>query len=519
MALNKRQYVDGQTIVTASNLNEIQDCIITIEGSYVPKTRKVAGKALSSDIALSAGDVGAVPTSRTINAKALTGNITLSAADVGAVPVARTVNSKALSSNITLNAADVGAVPTTRKVNNKALSADISLTASDVGAVPTTRTVNGKALSANITLASGDIEDDSDAGGATVKASLSLLKGSLNSFRPNQLKRKWIFIGDSYGHASGSNNGWIDKLVALMGLSSSDYFESAVGGYSFTWEGSQFITLLQNLATTITDKNAITDIVVLGGANDVGQTAEAISNAIADFNTYAYTTFPNAIVRIGMIGGNGDYTKVVSQYSRVKEAYANCGKAQYLNNLEYVFQNRNLIGSDNIHPTADGYNILTNKIFEALNCGCSVIYREFGAPVAPSGYSNITNANFYNVFVNNGITQIAVGNRPGKATTDSTKYFAVQANTPIEISKLPTKLFLPPAIGPENGFVCPCFARVRSTTNNTSYQIKGYATLAAANRTLYFVPNDIILGTTSAFNSCDQIEIDAASFTCASICC
>ena len=181
MALNKRQYVDGQTIVTASNLNEIQDCIITIEGSYVPKTRKVAGKALSSDIALSAGDVGAVPTSRTINAKALTGNITLSAADVGAVPVARTVNSKALSSNITLNAADVGAVPTTRKVNNKALSANISLVASDVGAVPTSRTVNGKALSDNITLASSDIGDDSGAGGTNVKASLAALKGSLNT--------------------------------------------------------------------------------------------------------------------------------------------------------------------------------------------------------------------------------------------------------------------------------------------------------------------------------------------------
>ena len=181
MALNKRQYVDGQTIVTASNLNEIQDCIITIEGSYVPKTRKVAGKALSSDITISAGDVGAVPTSRTINAKALTSNITLSAADVGAVPVARTVNGKALSSNITLSAADVSAVPTTRKVNSKALSEDISLTASDVGAVPTSRTVNGKALSSNITLASSDIGDDSGAGGTNVKASLAALNGSLTS--------------------------------------------------------------------------------------------------------------------------------------------------------------------------------------------------------------------------------------------------------------------------------------------------------------------------------------------------
>ena len=157
MALNKRQYTDGQTIITAANLNEIQDCIIAIEGNYVPKTRTVAGKALSSNITLAASDVGAVPTTRTINSKALSSNITLSAADVGAVPVSRTVNSKALSSNITLTAADVSAVPTTRTVNNKALSSDITLAASDVGAVPTTRTVNSKALSSDITLTSGDI--------------------------------------------------------------------------------------------------------------------------------------------------------------------------------------------------------------------------------------------------------------------------------------------------------------------------------------------------------------------------
>lgn len=164
MALTKRNYVDGQTIITAANLNDIQDHIITVENNYVPKTRTVAGKALSSNITLAASDVGAVPTSRTINAKALTGNITLSAADVGAVPVARTVNGKALSSNITLNAADVSAVPTTR-------------------------TVNGKALSSNITLASGDIGDDSGAGGSTVKASLAALKGSLNTLETYEAYR------------------------------------------------------------------------------------------------------------------------------------------------------------------------------------------------------------------------------------------------------------------------------------------------------------------------------------------
>lgn len=55
----------------------------------------------------------------------------------GYVPTSRKVNNKALTSDITLDAGDVGAVPTTRKVNNKALSSDVTLSASDVGAEPT----------------------------------------------------------------------------------------------------------------------------------------------------------------------------------------------------------------------------------------------------------------------------------------------------------------------------------------------------------------------------------------------
>lgn len=75
-----------------------------------------------------------------------TGAVQLAAADVGAVPTSRTINDKVLSSNITLTAADVGA-----------RASDWMPTAANVGAVPTSRTVNGKALSSNITLTATDV--------------------------------------------------------------------------------------------------------------------------------------------------------------------------------------------------------------------------------------------------------------------------------------------------------------------------------------------------------------------------
>lgn len=108
-AANKA-YVDSKAVTVDTALSST---------STNPVQNKVVNTALS----------GKVPTSRTINGKALSSNITLSAADVGA-----------RASTWTPTASDVGAVPTTRKVNGKALSADITLSASDVGARPSTWT-------------------------------------------------------------------------------------------------------------------------------------------------------------------------------------------------------------------------------------------------------------------------------------------------------------------------------------------------------------------------------------------
>ena len=64
--------------------------------SYVPTTRKINDKALTSDISLTASDVGAA---------------TLDHTHTGYVPIERKVNNKTLSSDISLSASDVGAAP------------------------------------------------------------------------------------------------------------------------------------------------------------------------------------------------------------------------------------------------------------------------------------------------------------------------------------------------------------------------------------------------------------------------
>jgi hypothetical protein len=209
----------------------------------VPTTRKVNNKALSADITLSYSDVGAANEQHNHSADEISSGTlpierggtnastsTQALENLGGVPKTRTVNNKALSSDISLTASDVGAsasghshafstltskpttlsgygitdaVPATRKVNNKALSSDISLTASDVGAaasghshafstltskpttlsgygitdaVPNTRKVNNKALSSDISLTASDVGAATTAQGTKADSALQGVK-------------------------------------------------------------------------------------------------------------------------------------------------------------------------------------------------------------------------------------------------------------------------------------------------------------------------------------------------------
>ncbi len=155
---------DGSEIVVrkklerggVSSFNGRKGEIVPQSGDYtadqvgaVPTSRTVNGKALSSDIVLSAQDVKARPA-----------EWTPTASDVDAVPTSRTVNGKPLSENITLTASDVAARPSTWMPSASDVGArpvDWVPSADQVGAVPVTRKVNGKPLSSDITLTAEDV--------------------------------------------------------------------------------------------------------------------------------------------------------------------------------------------------------------------------------------------------------------------------------------------------------------------------------------------------------------------------
>lgn len=322
-----------------------------------------------------------------------------------------------------------------------------------------------------------------------------------------KIKKRYIFIGDSYAHASGTNAGWVDKIVPILKLSSNDYFSAGVGGAGFATSPVNFLSMIQGLYADIDDPTSITDIVVLGGANDLARNETDVSNAIASFNNYCSTMFVNAKVRIGMIAGSKDPTRIGIQYDRVLRGYVNCGNAEFLNNLQYVLHNYSLIGNDGIHPTNQGYNVLAEKIVEALNGGCSVNYYSHDDLIVPDGYTHAIQSEVA-VNVNNNITNISFGRRFGISASASSAYFAIASGVSKLIGTIPSDY----VIGVQNTNYdawqfnrAKCSALVHSTISDLYYTIDGM--IEIYNKNIYFVSYDAILGTTGAFSSCDSIQI------------
>ncbi|SFN94523.1 phage tail protein [Xenorhabdus japonica] len=145
----------------AETANSNANAAIQDANSRVPSTRKVNGKELVTDIALTANDVDTYDKAHIdilIDEVRDQANAAANIAD-SKVPLTRTVNGKALLSDIKLTASDMNAY-TKGDVDRHIESVNELVNAANNNAdsrVPLTRTVNGKALLTNIKLTASDV--------------------------------------------------------------------------------------------------------------------------------------------------------------------------------------------------------------------------------------------------------------------------------------------------------------------------------------------------------------------------
>ena len=224
----------------------------------------------------------------------------------------------------------------------------------------------------------------------------------------NKTNKKVILITDSYGEQNTDNDitkfFW-ETFKENMGLTQgSTFFHAEQNGAGFG--NNAFLLKLQSLASSITDKDSISDILVCGGWNDsdLSQsygTDEAFNNGIEAFNTYVKANYTNAKVTIAHISwGDPHITHNPSQLfsqmpvsiRRYKEA---CNKYawNFLNGFEYVmhYYNDSYWQSDGNHPNQNGQTLLGNELTRAFVNGSIDTYRLNLTQISESGNAEFTN--------------------------------------------------------------------------------------------------------------------------------
>ena len=197
----------------------------------------------------------------------------------------------------------------------------------------------------------------------------------LNSLINSQIT---ICIGDSYGEGVGNSGiGWAEKLNNFLNYGN-NLINKSLSGTGFLGDNPKtFLTLLQEVEQTITNKNLVKNIIVCGGYNEYKNSAYQtnpanLDNAINQFYDYAKLKFPNAKIYLGFVGNNAEIssngTSIRAQLQDTCFRYKmNNHKFIYMEGIENILHNYDCFSSDNIHPNNMGYGFIGLFIYNAMN--------------------------------------------------------------------------------------------------------------------------------------------------------
>ena len=197
------------------------------------------------------------------------------------------------------------------------------------------------------------------------------LSGSINNIAQDVANiRQGVVNLMMFGDSFLEFGGWGNVLSSIMKAQHSyNYGVSATG---FAREG--FTTFHDQLTQALNDLtpdeiNAVTHVVIGGGINDQWDDPTTL-NANADQMFHdTVAAFPNA--KVYYFANLGDLAMTQNYFDKLRSIknYAMTNGAVVLEGLEYLFLGASsyFIGSDHTHPTALGYTLLGQSIFEAIN--------------------------------------------------------------------------------------------------------------------------------------------------------
>ena len=227
-------------------------------------------------------------------------------------------------------------------------------------------------------------------------------------------------IGDSYGE---QNDGSVTTFFweyfrdALGLTDGTNFFHSFQSGAGFGNE--EYLSQLQNISNSITDKDNITDIFVCGGWNDSDKsqsygTDEAFNNGVNHFKAYIDANYPKARMTLAHISW-GNPQRKPAVYSQMKVSIQRYSEQslkgwRILSGTEHILHryDDNIWQSDYAHPSQLGQNYLGIYLPSAFLSGsCDINYfgvehtvvtanTDFAAEGGHKAYESL-NGNQYNL--------------------------------------------------------------------------------------------------------------------------
>lgn len=205
--------------------------------------------------------------------------------------------------------------------------------------------------------------------GLTLNIKDTVARNDINHLTNEVNSRSFILIGDSFSSgiidANNTGIGWLGHFKEYTKGKYRVYNNQVPLGGAYGFASSRpFIDVIKDCETQVEDKTTITDIVVLGGTNDLGVDSALIEPAIKEFAEYCHTNFPKALVKIGLVG-----TAISSLYGLLPY-YRSCNKygCVFIQDTLCLMNDPSLI-SDGIHLTQAGYNLYDPYICDAILSG------------------------------------------------------------------------------------------------------------------------------------------------------
>lgn len=191
-------------------------------------------------------------------------------------------------------------------------------------------------------------------------------------------RRKAIYIGDSYFNSVGATptTDLVYYINKKCGIAQHWNYSHGATGFIRNTDSLKFYNQLVKASNDpqITDKAEVTDIIVAGGVNDTGAswTQNNLNTECENISTLAKTAFPNAkLWYVPFMWVNIPYSYDYHRlYVAINNACLKSGNAtlsgapSWLYRLDSTYQN-----GDDIHPSAKGYELMSNYICNFLNGG------------------------------------------------------------------------------------------------------------------------------------------------------